>query len=309
MRASAAASAAAVSDRWVADRGWYSRGYQGDTEVGTGVIAGDTQPIALLAGIPDATRANALMASIRRYLTGIGAPQGPSPIGSALGPAATDPGVTELLNANIPGGSDNSAYYAGGVWFAFNGLLTMGLASYEGVVPDAGAYAWDELIRNTRARHADAYPDRWNGIISTDDVCAAYYSARPGTCGLSFPRRIAGQNTHQPAWEWLGAIKLIGVQPTVAGYRITPTLPLARASLALPGVGVRVAPGGIDGYVRPEAAGDFDLDVKLTGDPHRTVVTTVDGRPVAHRVEGDRVTFAVRGTQAGQRRAWAVTWR
>ena len=37
-------------------KGWYSRGYSGDTQIGHGVIYGEPQPWALLAGVPTRRR-------------------------------------------------------------------------------------------------------------------------------------------------------------------------------------------------------------------------------------------------------------
>lgn len=46
----------------------------------------------------------------------------------------------------------------GGTWYAVKGWLTWALGSLDGVVPRAGAYALDELQRNTLRAHARAFP-------------------------------------------------------------------------------------------------------------------------------------------------------
>src|SRR5205085_2378119 len=79
---------------------------------------------------------------------------------------------------------NNSREFPGGAWFAINGQLTWALAHLDGTVPDAAALAWDEFTRNTLAAHATAFPDHWNGVITVDDVCAAYYQSPPSGCGI-----------------------------------------------------------------------------------------------------------------------------
>src|SRR5206468_7506555 len=157
LRALAAGTAAATKAQWT-DRGWYTRGYSGARQLGTGAIYGEPQPWALLAGIPDAARSAKLVANIRRFLTGIGAPGGPSRVGSSQSPAANDPGVTETDAGAHLGVGDNHAVFVGGQWFAVNGWLVWALARLDGVVPHARAYAFDELERNTLAARATVYP-------------------------------------------------------------------------------------------------------------------------------------------------------
>ena len=56
-------------------RGWYSRGYGAGGQIGRGAIFGEPQPWALLAGAPNRGQARTLVANIRRFLTGVGAPR------------------------------------------------------------------------------------------------------------------------------------------------------------------------------------------------------------------------------------------
>ena len=113
-----------------------------------------------------------LVANIRRFLTGIGAPRRTaSRIGSAISPAAADPDVTEPRTATGPLGDAGpligASQFPGGVWFDVNGWLTWALSELDGVVPHARRYAWDEYTRNTLAAHTRAFPDHWNGTISS----------------------------------------------------------------------------------------------------------------------------------------------
>src|SRR6266704_5621605 len=77
--------------------------------------------------------------------------------------------------------------------------MTWALAALDGVVPDAASYAWDEFVRNTLRAHADAFPDHWDGVISVDDVCAAYYAPAPESCGIGLTSDYNTQILHQPA--------------------------------------------------------------------------------------------------------------
>ncbi|MEA2170413.1 MAG: cellobiose phosphorylase, partial [Solirubrobacteraceae bacterium] len=95
LRAAADKDKATLANEWVPD-GWYARGYAALTQLGQGVIYGEPQPWAILAGVPDAEESARLVANIRRFLTGIGAPGGPSRIGSSQSPAANDPDVHEV---------------------------------------------------------------------------------------------------------------------------------------------------------------------------------------------------------------------
>jgi hypothetical protein len=123
---------------------WYLRGYSGSKPIGRGTIFGEPQPWAVLAGAPSARQARVLVASIRRFLTGVGAPAsvgGPARIGSAITPALSDPGATDPPTSAA---FDGASQYVGGVWFDVNGWLTWSLLSLDGTVPGAVRDAWSE---------------------------------------------------------------------------------------------------------------------------------------------------------------------
>ena len=308
LRARAAALRGTLSGQWTG-RGWYSRGYAGDRQLGSGAIFSEPQPWAILAGVPSPARARRLVANIRRFLTGIGAParlHGPSRIGSSLTPARDDPAVTE--RSTPPAGvGDNNANFAGGTWYAVNGWLTWALSSLNRAVPGASAYAWDEFTRNTLAHHATAYPRHWNGVISVDDACWSYYSSHPDRCGIGLSTTYDTQILHQPAWSLFDAIRLAGVEPTADGYRIRPRLPFTRFSLRLPRIGVRGERGSLRGYLRPEASGRVVLYVAApAGVRAASAVTWVGGHRVPHTSVAGSLRFALRARR-GTTVNWAVT--
>jgi hypothetical protein len=308
LRASGAADLAATRAQWTG-RGWYARGYAGTRQIGRGAIFGEPQPWAILAGAPSPAQAATLVANIRRFLTGVGAPpqvHGPAKIGSSQSPAANDPEVTEHSTPVITGTGDNSAVFVGGAWYSVNGWLAWALGELQGVVPGAADYAFDELRRNTLAAHAEAYPDHWNGIISVDDVCRAFYSSHSEVCGNGLTANYAGQIMHQPAWSLFDAIKLAGIEPTAAGYRIQPHLPLRSFSLRLPEVGVAYEHRTARGYITTQQAASLRMEVAAPSG--RSFAVYVDGRPVPFSRQGNLIEFTL-PTAAGRPADWAVAAR
>jgi Glycosyl hydrolase 36 superfamily, catalytic domain len=298
----------AVLGREWTGRGWYSRGYGGRGQIGTGVIFGEPQPWALLAGVPGRRQARTLVANIRRFLTGVGAPAqtgGPARIGSSQSPARNDPAVTERTEPPI-GIPDNNAVYVGGAWYAINGWLTWALGELDGEVPRAREYAFDEFLRNTLTAHARAYPHRWNGVITVDDVCSAHYASDPSRCGIGL---FSGWNTqimHQPSWGLFTALKLAGLDPVRDGYRIDPHLPTTTFSLRLPDAGVEYGRRRARGYVRPSGHERLRMSVSLPTALRRgPVAAFVDGRRVRARRSGRTVTFELRA-RGGRLVDWAV---
>jgi hypothetical protein len=162
------------------------------------------------------------VARIRRHLTGIGAPadlHGPSRIGSSQSPAAADQGITEDTHPGNAAIAAGSTVFPGGSWYAVDGWLTWALGELDGKVAGARPLAFSERERNTLAAHAHAYPRHWDGTISVDDVCDAFYSPPPIDCGAGLTTAYAGQIMHQPARSLFDAIKLAGIDPTAAGGR------------------------------------------------------------------------------------------
>ena len=285
---------------------WYLRGYSGSSPIGRGAIFGEPQPWAILAGAPSGKQADRLVRNIRRFLTGVGAPaavNGPAKIGSAQSPAARDPGVTE---APTPGGFDGASQYVGGVWFDINGWLTWALSDLDGVIPGAAGYAWSEYTRNTLAAHAQAFPDHWDGTISVDDACNAFYARHPDQCGIPLYHDYEGQITEQPTWMVMDAVHLAGVTATERGFVVAPHL--ARLSLRLPDVGVARGNGLMRGYVRIERRESLVMQVRGVPRDARGVTTWSGGRVVPHRRARGLVVFSL-PAEPNRSADWAVTWR
>jgi Glycosyl hydrolase 36 superfamily, catalytic domain/Glycosyltransferase family 36 len=285
---------------------WYLRGYSGSSPIGRGVIFGEPQPWAVLAGAPSPRQAGVLVRNIRRFLTGVGAPaalNGPAKIGSALSPAARDPGVTDPPTS---GAFDGASQYVGGVWFDVNGWLTWALADLDGVVPGAAGYAWSEYTRNTLAAHAHAFPAHWDGTISIDDACNAFYARHPDRCGIVLYNDYEGQITEQPTWMVMNAVHLAGVTSTQHGFLIDPHL--ARFSLRLPRVGVARQPGLLRGYLRVARRERLVMQIHGVPGGARGVTTWANGLAVAHSSSGGYITFSL-PARPDRAADWAVSWR
>jgi hypothetical protein len=306
LRVAAARDLATVKRQYVR-RGWFARGYAGATQLGHGAMTAEPQAWALLAGAATRRQAIRLVAGYRRFLVGIGAPKGPSRIGAALAPSATDPGVTQTTEPVI----NDSSEYPGGSWFAVDGWITWALAELSGEVPHAAAYAWNEFLRNTLTAHAAAFPRAWDGVISVDDVCAAYYQHPNSSCGNGLAKGagpVAGYDTqimHQPAYSLFDLLKLAGLDATADGYRIVPHLPMLRFSVRFPEVGIARRRGLIRGYLRV-SSGRVRMDVAPPpGVPAGHVVAYADGHRVASRIVDGLVQFTL-ATSAGRASNWAL---
>lgn len=314
LRATTAELLEILRKEWT-ENGWFARGYSGATRIGETTIYQEPQPWALLAGAASDEQATTLLANVRRYLTGVGAPDGPSLIGSAQSPAANDPDIGEralpvFQEAGALGSyGGGNAVFLGGVWFALNGPLTWATAKLDGRVDGAVERAWDEYLRNTLTRHAEVFPQHWDGLISVDDMCWAWYAKEASMCGdevLAPQYRYAGQILNKHAW-WLWTLqKLAGIEPDGSGYVIDPHVPFDDFSLRLPSVGVEYGKGRARGYVRTEGDAALQMRVRIPADA-TGVAVWVDGARAPHDREGDRVMFTL---PAAARTAadWAVVW-
>jgi len=294
-----------ILDKEWTGKGWYSRAYTAVKQVGSGAIFGEPQPWALLAGAADKKQATTLVANIRRFLTGIGAPGGPAKIGSSQSPSIDDPDVTETSGGSDWLGTANNAVWVGGSWYAVNGWLTWALGELDGIVPKAREYAWDELKRNTLAAHATAYPDHWNGVISVDDVCKSWYSENDADCGVGLSSSYSTQIMHQPAWSLFAVLKLAGIDPTADGYRIDPHLPQNTFALRFPNVSISSRPGLLRGTIKTVSSARLKLRVARPPGHRGKLTAYANGKRVKSLVENGFVVFVLPAT-AGKSATWAV---
>lgn len=315
VRPAATGARRTMQRQWV-NTGWYARGYDGNQRLGQGILFEEPQPWTILAGIPSPAQDRKLIRNIRRFLTGIGAPTslgGPATIGSAQVPARADPDVTERCQSydfSRGGklfGDAAAACWIGGNWFDLNGNLVWALASLDGELPEAASYAWGEYLRNSLAVHATVFPNRWDGIVSVDDVCTSYYDTRnQGLCGLQNLRDAwDGEIAEQPTWMVMGLINLAGWRPTPSGYVVDPQLPVEYFDLALPTAGLQRSKDGLRGYFLAQATGDATLRVKLENGLTGGSIVRVDGRVVQGEVKGQWLEFTLPLIK-GRTMQWAV---
>ncbi|HEY6317748.1 MAG TPA: hypothetical protein VI462_07660 [Acidimicrobiia bacterium] len=307
LRTAAANLLTTLRGQWTG-AGWYSRGYAGTNQLGPGAIWLEPQPWAILAGAPSASQTATLIANIRRFLDGVGAPtviKGPDRIGTSLSPARDDPAVTEVTTPDIGG---NNAVWPGGTWFDPDGWLTWAYASLGDSMPQARQLAFDEYERTTLAKHAAVFPDHWDGITSVDDTCSSFYSSDPSQCGGALGiTTYEGQNTEQPTWMVMGAINLAGITPTGTGYRVDPQFPFADFSLRFPDVGLARQSGLIRGYLRPVGGGTLRMQVAIP--PHaRHPIAWVGGSQTRITIGGGLASFNL-PTEAGHVADWAISWQ
>nr|MDO8135500.1 hypothetical protein [Candidatus Njordarchaeum guaymaensis] len=148
----------------------------------------------------------------------------------------------------------------GGIWFAINSYLTWGYGIYD------INKAWNSLVKNSMAHHAELYPDTWYGIWSGPDAFNASYAPRSGetyyhmfTPTTDFP--VMNLNLHA---NFLTALlRLAGIEPTLGGLSIDPMLPFKRFTLRTPVLELKISDKEIQGSYSPQAPGELTLRVKL----------------------------------------------
>ena len=262
LRAAAAQDRAALSGQWTG-RGWYSRGYAGNDQLGAGAIFGEPQPWALLAGVPTRSQARTLVTNIRRFLTGIGAPpllHGPALIGSSQSPARDDPEVTER---SFSGLSPNNAVFPGGAWYSVNGWLTWAWPTWTASFLTREPTRWTSSAATPSPPTRTPIPTTGTGCSRSTTSVTPSTRADPSRCGIGFTSAYDTQIMHQPAWSLFDAIRLGGIEPTGRGYRIDPELPMRSFSLRLPRAGVAYSRGVARGYLRPAGHNRLKMVVSL----------------------------------------------
>ena len=210
--------------------GWYSRGYAGERQIGRGVIFGEPQPWAILAGAPHRRARPGRSCATSAATSRGGRSRGGSGAGAdrllAVARLERPRRDRAQLTGRAPPPVTTTPCSWAASWYAVNGWLAWSLGHLGATVPGARRYAFDELQRNTLRAHARAYPRHWGGTISVDDVCHAHFSTDPAAAASGSPRGYTGQVMHQPAWLLYDTIRLAGIEPTTHGYRIEPQLPL-----------------------------------------------------------------------------------
>nr|MDO8079287.1 hypothetical protein [Candidatus Freyarchaeota archaeon] len=174
----------------------------------------------------------------------------PSPFGQYL----VYPPLRTFLNYLEKGWDVN-----GGIWFAMNFLLTWAYGLYD------PKKAWNSLLKNSMAHHANLYPNLWYGIWSGPDAYNADYAKRPGETYYHLPTPTTDfpvMNLNLHANFLTALIKLCGVEPDAEGIIITPHLPFQSFSLKTTLLELNVKVNEIEGSYNPLSPGLFCLRVK-----------------------------------------------
>ncbi|MHA1733350.1 MAG: GH36-type glycosyl hydrolase domain-containing protein [Promethearchaeota archaeon] len=233
---------------------WCLRAWDGHgNPVGDANLFLEHHPWFVLANILPPSQRRVLVENIHSLL------DAPSPIGQLL----LRPTIPLMLEV-LPEGWDVN----GGVWHAVNSLLTW---AYSKVDPGR---AWNSLLKNSMARHAEVYPETWYGIWSGPDAYNAHYSANPGqtfvhpaTPQADFP--VMNLNLHAGVLHSL--FRLSGVDSDLEGIVLDPKVPGSEFDFRTPLVAAKYSGGGVEVRYSPVRAGEVRFRVKLH--------TALDGKP------------------------------
>ena len=303
-RAFARAQREAVSRQW--NGRWYRRAWLGPTAGWYGDQPSlwlEPQPWAMISGAADKERARQLAGTLTRLL------RDPSPIGAMLANAESresDP-------------KDQGVAEEGGVWPAINCTLIWALSLVD------PAAAWEEWKKNTLARHAEAYPGLWCGVLSGPDTYNSVLSRYPGQAMVSDLIRKPGEiidhlysrdfgmtdfpvmNMHPHTVTLFGLSKLVGADFTPDGVTLTPALPLETYSFQSPLLGLERTVAGYHGWYAPSGASQpYTVRLRVADGGRFTRVQINDSENAVVRLRnGDIAILGSAGANAALR--WSLT--
>lgn len=280
-RAKANAQREAVGAQWY-DR-WYRRAWLDENLgwIGEKQMWLEPQPWALIGGCVPKEKVATLVTTIDELV------RRPSPIGAML-QSQPDPTMKDE-----PGTGTN-----GGIFYAINGILIWALSLGHGEM------AWDEWKKNTLARHAEIYPDKWFGIWSGPDAYHSSQSTQPGGTGVDFPVL----NMHAHAWPLYASTKLLGTEFRLDGIRFKPDLPLDEYEFNTPLLGFRKTFAGYSGWYAPMTAGYWRIEISLPEETFRRLNNLeVNGKQEPLHSADGRMTFGG-SSSLGAPLRWDITF-
>jgi len=285
---------------------WFKRAWFGPSLgwVGEDRMWLETQPWAIVSKIASPEQSRVLADAMDRLL------RQPSPIGAKQVSLKVEwPGVT-------PGETEN-----GGVWAALDGPLIWALASVD------GAMAWDEWLKNTRANHAEVYPDVWYGIWSGPDVFNSTDSGHAGQTGYDWglvdvnaaaqPSTFRGLSwtawpvmcMHRHAWPLYSAAKLAGIEFTAAGVTLAPAIPKEQYSFESALIGVKKTHAGYEGWYAPHETGVWSSRLRVPNARNLNALSINGGKDVklpSSQIADDWIEFSGEGGK-GKPLIWSVS--
>lgn len=191
------------------------------------------------------------------------------------------------------------------VWAAISQLLTWGYTRQQ------PQWAWESLVKNSFAKHAEIFPKIWFNLWSGPDaINSATSSIYPGGTWSSIVTPMTDfpvMNSNQPVMALLALLRVCGVEPTESGdgLRITPRA-VDRFALDMPLIKVDVAPNIISGEYRPIVNGERVLYVYV-GDNAQNIQAMVNNASVVVNVTDGYVALNLQ-FNTGQSMSFSVTW-
>ena len=194
-------------------------------QIGTGVIFGEPQPWALLAGVPSAA-AGAHAGGQHPPLPHRGRRAGGDRTGRrgsapSQSPARGRPG-RHRARAARPGLRRRQRGLRGRRLVRDQRLADLGARRARRRRAARAARTRSTSSSATRSpRTPPPSREHWNGVISVDDACNAYYAADPARCGIGLDQHLDARADHAPA----------GLEP-VRGASTSPASSPRRAATA-----------------------------------------------------------------------------
>ncbi len=279
----------AVHSQWTGK--WFKRAWLTEDIgwVGEDQMWLEPQPWAIIGGAADLEQRKILVQSIDELV------RKPSKIGAML----LSKGL-ELESSKLGTGIN------AGIWLSINGTLIWALSLVDGKI------AFDEWKKNTRAVHAEEYPEVWYGIWSGPDFYNSMLSNYPGQTGfdesiLKEDERkniselpIAGvnwtdfpvMNLHPHAWPIFNTTNLIGAEFTAEGIEFSPTLPKEEYKFTSPLFEFEKLKDGYSGWYSPQVAGNWKLSLKLSMEELKQFTTMkVNEEEIPIIIEEDKISW------------------
>jgi hypothetical protein len=229
---------------------WFKRAWLGPK---LGWLGDDTlwiepQPWAMVAGVTTPEQTHELVRNIDQLLRR-------GPLGASQ--------MSDGPDMRSGGAASVGTLERGAIWPSLNQTLVWALAGIDKEM------AWDEWKKNSLARHAEVYPDLWYGVWSGNDSYNSTLNKLPGAAaneqffhGTDFPVL----NLHSHACYLYGATKLLGIDFTEGGVKVSPALPVESYRFDSPLLGVAKSAGGrYEGWYAPSRPGDWTIEIRLPG--------------------------------------------
>ena len=172
------------------------------------------------------------------------------------------------------------------------------------------AEAWQTLLDNTLAAHADEHSDYSYGIWTGPNAYSGSTADAPGAAAVFGPRPEAdypAASTESHMAMVRASLSLLGVRASRTGWRIDPKLPSENYSVVLPNLELHGTPTSIGGSITAQGQEIMQLVVTLpSGARNGDLIVRVKAAEVEYVVGADNtVTFSV-PVQVGEAVAWNV---